>query len=161
MIAIKSLKEYNEIEEIVKKHGFERRYLLPILHEIQAKKKSISSNAQQIVADLLGIHPVEVFSVVSFYFFLNERPKAKNVIRLCKSISCFLAGKDNIKQVIKDELGIEAGEKTADNNIYFEEINCFGLCDKGPAITVNEEVYTEMNAEKTRNLIRKLAENQS
>jgi NADH:ubiquinone oxidoreductase subunit E len=158
MITIKSLPEYSKIEGIVKKYGKERKNLLPILHEIQSEENSISSNAQQIVADLMSIHPVEVFSVISFFHFLDESPKAENVVRLCKSISCFLAGKDKIKQTIKDELGIETGERTSDGKIYFEEINCFGLCDVGPAITVNEQVFTKMDAEKTKNLIRKLME---
>ncbi len=148
MITTEEMTDYPEVKEIVEKYGNERKNLLPILKEIQEKKNFISTEAQQIVADLLGIHPVEVFSVISFYQFLHNQPKGKYIIRLCKSISCELNGKKDVKEEIEKKLGIKAGETTPDGMFSFEEVNCLGLCDVGPAVTVNEQVFTHVTKEK-------------
>ncbi len=158
MTTIEELTEFEEIKAIAEEFGFERKNLLPILNEIQKRKKYVSAEAQQIVADLLGIHPVEVFGVVSFYHFLDAKPKGENVVRLCKSISCELNGKEEIKEAIEETLGIRAGETTRDGKFSFEEINCFGLCDVGPAIMVNEKVYARVTREKAKEILTELAE---
>ena len=66
-----------EIKEFAESHGKDRRSLIPILQEIQRKYNHISEFAMQIIADHLGIHPVEVYGVVSFYSFLDEKPKGR------------------------------------------------------------------------------------
>jgi NADH:ubiquinone oxidoreductase subunit E len=76
----------SEIQELCKKFGTERSSLLPILQSIQRTHKFVSDFAQQEVARLLDIHPVEVYSVVSFYSFLNTESKGQNIIRLCRTI---------------------------------------------------------------------------
>ncbi len=147
-----------EIQSIVEEYGNNKNNLIPILHEIQAKKKFISPEAQQIIADLLGIHPVEVFSVISFYHFLNNVPKGETIIRLCKSISCEMHNKEKIKSIIEAKLGVKAGDTTRDGKLTFEEINCFGLCDVGPALTINEQVFTKVTEEKVNQLLDNILE---
>ena len=87
-----------EIEGLVKKYGSNRSALLQILQSIQRKHKYISDFAQQEVARLLNIHPVEVYSVITFYSFLCSKPKGRNIVRLCRTISCDLAGKEMIER---------------------------------------------------------------
>jgi NADH:ubiquinone oxidoreductase subunit E len=124
--------------------GKDRNALMPILQEIQRKHHRISDYAMQVVADLLGIHPVEVYSVVSFYSFLDEKPKGKFVIRLCQTISCDMAEKDRIARQLENDLGIFFGETTQDGKFTLEWTNCLGMCDQGPALLVNDAVYTRV-----------------
>ena len=137
-----------EIEELVSKFGTERSALIPILQSIQRKYKYISDFAQQEVAKLLNIHPVEVYSVISFYSFLHSKPQGRNIIRLCQTISCDMVGKREVADAIKRELGINFGETTKDRRITLEYTNCVGMCDQGPAMIVNERVYTKLDPEK-------------
>ena len=137
-----------EIEELVSKFGTERSALMPILQSIQRKYKYISDFAQQEVAKLLNIHPVEVYSVISFYSFLHSKPQGRNIIRLCQTISCDMVGKREVADAIKRELGINFGETTKDRRITLEYTNCVGMCDQGPAMIVNERVYTKLDPEK-------------
>ncbi|HPI38963.1 MAG TPA: NAD(P)H-dependent oxidoreductase subunit E, partial [Ignavibacteriaceae bacterium] len=109
-----------EIETLVEKYGSDRAALLPILQNIQAKYNYISDYAQQEIARLLDIHPVEVYGVISFYAFLHSKPQGKNIVRLCKTISCELAGKDKIEKAIERELGIKFGETTKDMKFTLE-----------------------------------------
>lgn len=145
-----------EIENLVDFYGNRRSSLLPILQAIQKKYKYISDFAQQEIARLLDIHPVEVYSVISFYKFLNLEPKGRNVVRLCKTICCDMAGRQKLENAIKRELGINFGETTKDKRITLEFTNCLGLCDQGPAMMVNDEVYTNLDPEITINILQKL-----
>ncbi len=137
-----------EIEQLVEKYGSKRSSLLSILQDIQRKHKYIPDFAQQEVARLLDIHPVEVFSVISFYAFLNTKPKGKNIIRLCQTISCDMQGKSAVAKSIERELGIKFGETSKDNKFTLEYANCVGMCDQGPAMIINERVYYKLTPEK-------------
>ncbi len=145
-----------EIENLVEFYGKRRSSLLPILQAIQKKYKYISDFAQQEIARLLDIHPVEVYSVISFYKFLNLKPKGRNVVRLCKTICCDMAGRQKIENAIKRELGIDFGETTRDKRITLEHTNCLGLCDLGPAMIINDEVYTNLDPEIAINILKEL-----
>ncbi len=145
-----------EIENLVKQYGSERSSLLLILQAIQRKHKYISDFAQQEVARLLNIHPVEVHSVISFYSFLSSKPKGRNIVRLCQTISCDMEGKDQIEEAIKRELGISFGETTKDKRITLEHTNCVGMCDQGPAMLVNEKVYTQLDPETAVNILKEI-----
>lgn len=141
------------IMELADEYGNDRGALLPILHAIQDRYTYIDEHAQQVVADLLEIHPVEVHSVISFYAFLDEIPQGKFVIRLCKTISCELAGKDKVARQLENDLGIKFGETTPDGMFTLAWGNCMGMCDRGPALLVNEKVYTGVTPEKVYEII--------
>jgi [NiFe] hydrogenase diaphorase moiety large subunit len=136
------------IEKLVEKYGTAREALLPILQDIQLAHGCVSDYAMQEIARLLDIHPVEVYGVVTFYSFLSVEPKGKNVIRLCQTISCDLAGKDAIIRTLENELGVEFGETTTDKKFTLEFANCIGMCDQGPAMLINEQVFTKMTPMK-------------
>jgi NADH:ubiquinone oxidoreductase subunit E len=133
--------------------GRQRSNLLPILQEVQRKYHCVSDVAMQIVADALGIHPSEVHSVVSFYSFLDERPKGEFVVRLCRTVSCNLAGKERVAQQLRNDLKIQFGETTADGKFTLEWASCLGLCDQGPALLVNDEVYTKITPAGVHHII--------
>ncbi len=145
-----------EIEKLTDKFGKERSSLLPVLQGIQREYKYISDFAQQEVARLLDIHPVEVYSVVSFYSFLNSKPKGRNVVRLCRTIQCDMQGKEHVADSIERELGIKFGETTGDKRVTLEYANCLGMCDKGPAMLVNDKIYSHLTAEKAVEILNEL-----
>lgn len=137
-----------EIEKLVEQYGQGRDSLLPIVQALQAKHGWISDFAQQEVARLLDIHPVEVYGVVSFYAFLRTQHKGRFIVRLCKTISCDLQGKAAIARTIEREIGIKFGESTLDEKFTLEFINCMGMCDQGPAMLINDKVYTHLTPRK-------------
>lgn len=145
-----------EIEQLVAKYGKDKSSLLPILQAVQRKHKHIPDFAQQEIARLLDIHPVEVYSVISFYSFLSTEPKGKYIIRLCKTISCDMQGKDSVAKAIQRELGIYFGETTKDKKFTLEYTNCVGMCDQGPAMIINERVYTKLTPEKAIQILSEL-----
>ncbi len=143
----------NEVNNLVKKYGNGRESLLPILQDVQRKFGFISDFAMQEIAHKLEIHPVEVYGVVTFYSFLSTEPKGKYVIRLCKTISCDLAGKDAIAKTLERELNLKFGETSKDRKFTLEYIHCIGMCDQGPAMLINEQVFTKLTTSKVIEII--------
>jgi NADH:ubiquinone oxidoreductase subunit E len=145
-----------EIESYVSEYGTNRSSLLPVLQAIQRKHSFVNDFAQQEVARLLDIHPVEVYSVISFYSFLHSKPRGRNIVRLCQTISCDMKNKNAVVEAVQRELGIKFGETTKDNRITLEYTNCLGMCDQGPAMIVNERVYTKLNPEKAIQILNEI-----
>lgn len=141
------------LEEIASSYGYDRSALLPMLQLIQDKKSRISEYAMQICADILDIHPVEVYGVVSFYSFLNIEPKGKFIVRMCRSISCDMAGKERVARQLRNDLGIDFGETTSDGKFTLEWANCLGMCDEGPAMLVNEVPHVKVTPEKVHEIL--------
>lgn len=135
--------------------GSDRSALIPVLQKIQKHYSCVSDYAMQVVADIMGIHPVEVYSVVTFYSFLNEHPKGRFVFRLCRTISCDMLGKDGIARQLENELGIGFGETSPDGRFTLEWTNCLGMCDLGPALMVNDRIYTQVTPARVHEIVEK------
>lgn len=146
----------DEIEELIKRFGSGREALLPILQNIQKKFGYISDFAMQEISHHLDIHPVEVYGVTTFYSFLSTEPKGKYIIRLCKTISCDLLGKETIARTFEKELNIKFGETSKDKKFTLDYCNCIGMCDQGPSVLINEQVYTRLTPSKVVEILEKL-----
>jgi len=142
-----------EIVELADRHGRNREALMPILQAVQERYHQISEFSMQEVANLLNLHPVEVYSVVTFYAFLREQKLGRFVIRLCRTISCDMQGKEQIARQLENELGIKFGETTSDGRFTLEWANCVGMCDQGPAMLVNDQVFTHLTCDKLRDIL--------
>mgnify|MGYP003433296606 FL=1 len=153
MLVSQQQKLQDEIRSLAGRHGRTRSALMPILQELQERYASVSDFAMQVVADELGIHPAEVYGVVSFYAFLHDQPRGRFQIRLCQTISCDLAGKARVARQLENELGIRFGETTPDGRFSLEWASCLGMCDQGPALLVNDRVYTRVSPEQVHRII--------
>ncbi len=141
------------LEGIAKSYGYDRSALLPMLQMIQDRESRISEYDMQVCADILDIHPVEVYGVVSFYSFLGVEPKGKFIVRLCRSISCDMAGRERVARQLRNDLGINFGETTSDGKFTLEWTNCLGMCDEGPAMLVNEVSHVGVTPEKVHDIL--------
>jgi [NiFe] hydrogenase diaphorase moiety large subunit len=142
-----------EIAELAERYGRQRSGLLPILQAIQEKYFHISDFAMQEVAAALDIHPVEVYSVVTFFAFLKAERRGRFVIRLCRTISCDMQGKDRVARQLENDLGIRFGQTTPDGRFSLEWANCIGMCDQGPALLVNDQVFAHVTVDKVREIL--------
>lgn len=153
MLVNQQQKVQEEIRALVERHGRARSSLMPILQELQREHSSVNDFAMQVVADELGIHPAEVYGVVSFYSFLHHEPRGRFVIRLCQTISCDLAGKARVARQLENELGIRFGQTTADGRFSLEWASCLGMCDQGPALLVNDQVHTKVTPDQVHAIL--------
>ena len=142
-----------DIIALADKYGRNRSALLPILQAVMERYNHISDMAMQEVANLLGVHPVEVYGVVTFYSFLKPMKSGSFKIRLCRTISCDMQGKDKIAKQLENDLGIKFGETTKDGRFSLEYTNCLGMCEQGPALLVNDRVYSRVTPRMVREII--------
>lgn len=153
MLITEREKMSQDIRQWAERYGKNRSALIPVLQEVQRRYRWINEYAMQSVADLLGIHPVEVYGVVSFYSFLHDKPYGRFVIRLCRTISCEMKGMDHVARQLENDLGVEFGQTTPDGMFTLEWANCLGMCDQGPAMLVNDQVFTRVTPEKTHDIL--------
>lgn len=142
-----------EVHDLAEQLGRDRTSLIPILQQVKAAHTQIDPYAMQVIADELDIHPVEVYSVASFYAFLGSGRQGEFVFRLCRTLSCDLQGKDQIARQLENDLGIGFNETSADGRFTLEWANCMGMCDQGPAVLVNDRIYTQVTPEKAHQIV--------
>ncbi len=141
------------IVELADKHGRTRESLLPVLQGVIDHEKYLSERSMVEIARELDLPAAEVYGTATFYSFLDHRKMGKYVIRLCKTISCAMKGKNQVLLAIQDMLNISTGQTTPDGRFSLVETNCLGWCHKAPAMVINHEVYTDLTPEKVREII--------
>ena len=127
---------------------------MPILQEIVRKNNYLTDEAMVEVATELDISAAEVYGTASFYTFLDTEQRGKNIIRVCKTITCSMKGKNDIIATLEDILKIKVGETTPDKVFTLLETNCIGWCHKAPAMLVNDMPYTDLTPETVIDVIK-------
>ncbi len=148
MNPIKSL-----IKDMTKKHGKTRESLLPIMQAVVEKEKYLSEYSMIEIARQVDIPAAEVYGTATFYSFIETKPTGRYIIRICKTITCAMKGKNQVLFAIQNMLKIKLGETTPDNRFTLLETNCLGWCHKAPAMMINDEVFTELTPEKVRDIL--------
>jgi NADH-quinone oxidoreductase E subunit len=143
------------IEEILKEFEPKRENLISILHRIQDSREShsIPEEAVNEIAEYLNVTPSEVRGVISFYSMFSIGKRGKYIIRVCTSAPCFIMGSSAIVDSLEEILGIKVGETTGNQLFTLEGSSCLGICDGAPAMMINNEVYTNLTADRVREII--------
>jgi NADH-quinone oxidoreductase subunit E len=148
------------VQELVKKHGKTRNSLMAVLQGVVQEERYLSEDAMIAVARELDLAAADVFGTASFYTFLDTIPRGKNIIRVCKTITCHMKGKDEVLLALEDMLKIKVGETTHDKKFTLLSANCLGWCHKGPVMLVNDEIYPELTPQKAIEIIEEYAKHQ-
>ncbi|NOZ45374.1 MAG: NADH-quinone oxidoreductase subunit NuoE [Chlorobi bacterium] len=143
----------HKVKELSEKYGRKRENLLPILQGIVEHEHYLTDTAMVQVAKELDVSTAEVYGTATFYSFLDTEPRGKYVIRVCKTISCDMKGKNAIIKAIEDMLKIKVGETTQNKMFTLLQTNCLGWCHKAPAILINDEPYTELTPVKVKEIL--------
>ena len=129
-------------------HSEVPKNLLVVLKEAQAKFGYLSPALMMELARSLDVPVNEVYGVASFYSFLNIKPLGRNIIRICRSVPCYLKENHAIIETVEREIGIKPGETSPDSRFSFELTSCIGLCDRAPAMLVNSDVHVDLTPSK-------------
>lgn len=141
------------IEALFTRYPDKRSALLPVLNLAQTEFGHISEEVMETVAELLDLTPPKVFEVVTFYTLLNTRPVGKNLIQLCRTLSCALAGSEDILRHLESRLGIRAGETTQDGLFTLKTVECLASCGTAPAVQINGAYYESLTREKVDRIL--------
>jgi len=144
----------NKTREKLPIQGKGQEDLLELLKEAQNRSGYLSEKTIVKIAKSLDIPISDVYGVATFYSFLSTKPQGRNVIRVCKSLPCFLKNSETIIKSVEEELGIKPGETTPDGKFAFQLTNCIGACDKAPAMLINNDVYTDLTPRKISQILK-------
>ncbi len=144
----------SKIGEGITPQSQEKRDLLVLLERAQSRSGYLSKRTIAGLAESLGLSISEVYGVATFYSFLSIKPQGRNVIRICKSLPCYLKNAQTIIEGVQREIGIKPGETTADGRFSFELTNCIGACDKAPAMMINDDVHGDLTPKKISQILK-------
>jgi len=118
----------------------------------------LSTETMDDVAQYLGLAPVAVYEVATFYTMFNIQPTGRFKLSICTNLPCALQGATAAAQHLRQKLGIDFNETTADGRFTLKEGECFGACGDAPVVLVNNKrMCSWMRAEKLDELIAELS----
>lgn len=132
--------------------------LLEALYIAQEMLGYVAPESIEIIAEELGYPEAHVFGVVTFYTLFYTEPQPKHIVRVCRDLSCHIAGATNIAARARQEIGAHPGHASPDGLLKLELVSCLGQCEKQPALMVNLDVHGPVTEEGVSDLIRSLRE---
>lgn len=145
------------IEKILSRYPTRQAALLPILWVAQETWGWISKEAAEEVARIVEVSPAHVDGVLTFYTMYNLRPVGKNLLQICTSISCHLAGADRLIDRCRERLGVNLEQTTPDGKFTVIEVECIAGCDKAPSLMVNDTYHEPVDEKALDALLDKLS----
>ncbi|WP_298293325.1 NADH-quinone oxidoreductase subunit NuoE [Thiomonas sp.] len=112
--------------------------VIAALSIVQQRHGWVSPAAEKAVADYLGMPPIAVHEVVTFYNMFNTRPVGRYKLNVCTNLPCALSGGAAAAQYLSDKLGVAIGDTTPDGLFTLQESECLGACGDAPAMLVND-----------------------
>jgi NADH-quinone oxidoreductase subunit E len=122
--------------------------IIEAYHAVQKEYSYIPEDAVVYAAQVFDIPEAKAYGVATFYSYFKVGPRGKNVIRICESAPCHIAGADKVVAALENELGIKMGETTPDGKFTLEFAECVGQCQATPVITINSQPYGDVTADK-------------
>ncbi|MGB7760130.1 MAG: NAD(P)H-dependent oxidoreductase subunit E [Bryobacteraceae bacterium] len=133
--------------------GRQRAAMIPMLLYAQDEVGSVTDELVEEVAQRVGVTPLQVNEVVSYYSMLHRQPRGKYHVQVCTNISCLLHDADRLLEHTCEKLGIENHGVTADGQFSIEEVECMGACSWAPAIQINYDFHHFVTPEKLDRLL--------
>jgi len=128
--------------------------VMACLSIVQQEQGWVSPESEREVAEYLGMAPMAVHEVTTFYNMYNQKPVGKFKLNVCTNLPCQLRGGQQALQHLEHKLGVHAGETTADGVFTLQPSECQGACADAPVMLVNDRhMCSFMSHEKLDQLI--------
>ncbi len=147
---------HEDLEKRVARAEHPREMAIDVMVTLQNHYGYLSDEALHEAAALLGMTPVELEELATFYEFIYREPVGKYIIHVCDGIVCWMNGHQSVIDYLCAKLGIRAGETTADGLFTILPVCCIGYCDRSPAMLVNRQVYGPLTPERIDQILQKL-----
>lgn len=147
-------------QKIIAKYppGRQQSAVLPLLDMAQRQHQNwVPRAAMDYIAGLLGIAPIRVYEVATFYTMFNLAPVGKYLVQICTTTPCWLRGSDDIVKACEKKLGIGMNETTPDGLFTMKEVECLGACVNAPMAQINDLYYEDLTPESLAQIIDEFA----
>lgn len=130
--------------------------VIPVMTVIQDHEGYVSEPMMEAIAALLDMPKIAVFEVANFYSMFELEPTGKFRLNVCTNVSCMLSGSEGIVNHLRDTLGVDFGETTADGMFTLKHVECLGSCGTAPVMQVGKDYHEKLTNEKVDILLRSL-----
>lgn len=145
-----------QIEEVTALYPERRSAVLPALRLAQERYGWLSPAALREVADALGLTPAYCLGVASFYDMFHLEPVGRHTVEVCTNVSCALAGAQQVLEAFERELGVRAGETTADGEVTLRTIECAGGCGWATVVVLDHRYRERIDADDVPAIVEEL-----
>jgi len=146
-----------ELNELVTHYPQKRSASLMFLHAIQEHFGHISKEAIEWTAARLGLQPMNIYELVTFYPMFRQEPAGKYQIKVCRTLSCALAGSKTLYEHLCSRFGVDRHahglQTTKDGKFSVEFVECLASCGTGPVMMCNEEFYEAVSSRKADEIV--------
>jgi NADH dehydrogenase (ubiquinone) flavoprotein 2 len=134
--------------------NYKQAGIIPLLDLAQRQSGGwLPLAAMDKVAKVVGVAPIRVYEVATFYTMFNREKVGKYFIQLCGTTPCMICGSEHIKKTIEDHLGIKEGQTTSDGLFTLREVECLGSCANAPMVQMNDDYYECLTPKSTIELL--------
>jgi len=144
-----------ELREVIAHYKGQEGALMPVLQKAQEIYGYLPIEVQYIIASEYKITLESVYEVVTFYSQFTLNPRGVYNINVCMGTACYVKGAGEILERLEKKLNIEAGAVTPDGMFSLEDARCIGACGLAPVITINEDVYGQLDPNDVDSIIDK------
>jgi len=145
----------HDVSGIIEKYEGDSSALIAILQDVQAEYRYLPQDALAQIAEGLSVPLSQTYSLATFFKAFSLEPKGKYAINVCLGTACHVRGGPRILEKLERDLGVKAGETTADLNFSLDEVHCLGCCGLAPVVTVNEDLYGKLSLTKLPRILKK------
>lgn len=125
---------------------------MEVMKELQRHYGWLTDEAVTEAADLLGLSPLQIEELATFYEMIYRRPVGRTVVHVCDSISCWAVGGETLLRHLEQLLGVTVGGTTDDGAFTLLPCSCLGNCGDGPAMMIGERLYGRLTPESAGEL---------
>jgi NADH-quinone oxidoreductase subunit E len=147
-----------QIDEVIPHYPVKRSATLPLLHLIQEDVGYISPQAIEWVAAKLGLEPINVYEVVTFYPMFRQKPIGRRHIRVCRTLSCALMGGYKTCETFEKEFNTHRGEVSPDGEVTVEFVECLASCGTAPVVLIDDDLHENVDVTKAKQLSSQIKE---
>jgi NADH-quinone oxidoreductase subunit E len=137
-----------ELDELATHYPQKRSASLMFLHAFQEHFGHVPSEAVEWTARKLGLQPINVYELVTFYPMFRQQPVGKTHIKVCRTLSCALAGSAELREHFCQKLGLDSHkhtpQTTADGKFTVEFVECLASCGTAPVVMVNDDLLEKV-----------------
>ena len=135
-------------DKLVTLYPVRRSALIPMLLYAQDEIGYISDEVIAEVSERIGVTPLDIRNVLSYYSLLRTKPVGRYHVQVCTNICCMLRGGNELFEHCKQRLGVGNKGVTPDGQFSVEEVECIGACSWAPAVQINYDFHENLTPEK-------------
>lgn len=149
----------DSVAAILARHAGQRGPLIEVLHSVQAEFGFIPHQAVALIAEGLNLSRAEVHGVITFYHDFRMAPAGTTTIQLCRAEACQAMGVQALEAHVKQRLGLNYHETTADGRYSLEPAYCLGNCACTPSIRIGDEIFARVTPERFDQILAEVGAN--